>query len=68
MTNITSGNQRTPPQDLSGISILPHESRTFDPDIVAHTVISNQDGPVTKLSSEAIRQQLDIAAHTIISN
>ena len=52
------------PQDLSSNSILPHESRTFDPNIAAHTVISNQNGSVTELSREgafvspkSIRQQ-----------
>ena len=48
--NITSRQRRSFPQDLSEISILPHESRTFDRDVTAHTVISNQNGSVTELS------------------
>ena len=49
MMNISSSLRNTSPQDLSEQTILPHESRTFD-DIVAHTVISNQDGSVTDAS------------------
>ena len=52
--NITSRQRRSSPQDLSGISILPNESRTFDRDVAAYTVISNQDRSVTKLSVPAV--------------
>ena len=38
------------PQDLSRQSILPHEPRTFDRDIAAYTVISNQNGSITDAS------------------
>ena len=62
--NITSRRRNTSTQDLSGNSILPNESRTFDRGIAAHTVISNQDGSVTELlrqgvfiSPESARQQ-----------
>ena len=48
--NITSRQRRSFPQDLSGISILPNESRTFDRGVTAHTVTSNQNGSVTELS------------------
>ena len=48
MINITSRLRRTSPQDLSGNSILPDESRTFGRDVAAHTVTSNQDGSITK--------------------
>ena len=64
MMNITSRQRRSSPQDLSGTSILPHESRTFGRDVTAHTVTSNQDGSDTKLlvtgvfvSPESDRQQ-----------
>ena len=40
----------TSPQDLSRQSILPHEPRTFDCGIAAHTVISNQNGSITDAS------------------
>ena len=46
LMNITSRPRNASPQDLSGISILPHESRPFDRDVAAHTVTSNQDGSV----------------------
>ena len=52
VTNITSRCCNASPQDLSGNSILPHESRTLD--IAAHTVISNQDGTVTKLLKQGV--------------
>ena len=54
MMNITSRPRRSSPQDLSGISILPHESRTFGRDVAAHTVTSNQDGSVTKESRQGV--------------
>ena len=38
------------PQDLSRPSILPHVPQTFDSNIAAHTVISNQNGSVTNAS------------------
>ena len=64
MMNITSHQRNTSPKDLSGISILPHESRTFGPDVTAYTVTLNQDGSVTKssmpgvfVSPESDRQQ-----------
>ena len=48
--NITSRQRHSSPQDLSGITILPNESRTFDRGVTAHTVTSNQNGSVTELS------------------
>ena len=54
MMNITSHQRHSSPQDLIGISILPHESRTFGREVTAHTVTSNQDGSVTKLSMPGV--------------
>ena len=54
MMNIISYPRRTFPQDLSGNSILLHESWTFDRDVTAHTVTSNQDGSDTKLSMPGV--------------
>ena len=52
--NITSRQRRSSPQDFSGISILPNESRNFSRGVIAHTVISNQDGSITELSVPGI--------------
>ena len=50
--NITLRCCNASPQNLLGNVILPYESRTFDPDIAVHTVISNQEGLVTKVSRQ----------------
>ena len=52
--NITSRQRNVSLQDLSGISILPHESRPFDRDVAAHTVTSNQDGSVYHESRQGV--------------
>ena len=55
------------PQDLSSNSILPHESRTFDPNIAVHTVISNQNGSVTELSRVQQQQQQQQSNQSVAS-
>ena len=54
MMHITSRQRHTSFQDHSENSIIPHESRTFARDVTAHTMTSNQDGSVTKLSMPGV--------------